>query len=72
MWSKKDTHLLLVGMQTCTATRKIRMVVSQEDGNIIHKENVVQVAQRSIKQMLKNEIMKFRGKWMDRTRTYPT
>ena len=33
MWSKGNTHPLLVGKQTCTTTLEISMVVSQRIGN---------------------------------------
>ena len=33
MWSKGNTHSLLVGMQTSTTTLEISMVVSQKIGN---------------------------------------
>ena len=33
MWSKGNTHPLLVGMQTCTTTLEISMAVSQKIGN---------------------------------------
>ena len=33
MWSKGNTPLLLVGMQTCTTTLEISMAVSQKIGN---------------------------------------
>ncbi|EGW13493.1 hypothetical protein I79_023637 [Cricetulus griseus] len=33
MWNKGNMSLLLVGMQTCTATLEINMVVSQKIGN---------------------------------------
>ena len=32
-WKKGNTYLLKVGMQTCTATMKIRVAVPQEAGN---------------------------------------
>ena len=32
MWSNGNTHPLLVGMQTCTITLKISMVVSHKMG----------------------------------------
>ena len=34
MWSKRNTHLLLVGVQTCIATMEISVVVPQEDVNL--------------------------------------
>lgn len=33
MWSKENTHLLLVGVQTRTATMDISLAVPQKDGN---------------------------------------
>ena len=33
IWSKGNTHPLLVGMQTCTTTLEISMTVSQKIGN---------------------------------------
>ena len=33
MWNEGNTHPLLVGMQTCTATVEISVVVSQETGS---------------------------------------
>lgn len=33
MWSKENTPQLLVGVQTCTATMGINMVVPQKSGN---------------------------------------
>lgn len=33
MESKGDTHLVLVGVPTCTATTEMSVVVLQEDGN---------------------------------------
>ena len=33
MWSKRNTHLLLVEVQTCTDTLEVRVVVSQKPGN---------------------------------------
>ena len=33
MWSKGNTHPLMVGMQTCAATLEISVLVSQETGS---------------------------------------
>ena len=36
MWSKENTLPLLVGVQTCTATLKINMLISQKTGGSIY------------------------------------
>ena len=38
MWSKGNTPALLVGMQTCTATLKISMAVSQKLGILLAQD----------------------------------
>ena len=40
MWSKGNTHLLLVGMQTCTTALEISMAGSQKIGNQSTSEHI--------------------------------
>ena len=47
MWSEGNTHPLLVGMQTCTATVEISVAVSQETGSQPPAANWILGAQSS-------------------------
>jgi hypothetical protein len=34
MWNKRNSHPLLVGVETCSSTMDINVVVPQKDGNL--------------------------------------